>query len=157
LAGEVESIIYQHQTMIFSFGQIEQERIEVDVLGYERSPVGEYSDDNWLNAVISVQAGGFRGKASATIITSELVAFLSELRPLYKKLNGSAEFVTMEEQLRLKLDGDGKGHIELRGEVADHAGIGNRLHFTLRFDQSQLATSIRELERVTSQFPIRSA
>jgi hypothetical protein len=142
--------------MIFSFGQTEHERIEVDILGYERAPVGDYSDDNWLNAKIHVRAGGFRGNASATIITSELVAFLSELRPLYEKLSGSAEFDTMEQQLNLKLKGDGKGHIELHGEVADQAGIGNSLHFTLNFDQSQLAASIRELERVTSQFPVRS-
>ena len=141
--------------LIFSFGHSERERIEVDVLGYERSPVGEYWDDNWLNVEIRVCAGGFRGKAAATIITSELEKFLSELRPLYEKLDGVAEFMTMEEQLGLRLTGDGKGHIELRGEVADQAGIGNRLHFNLRFDQSQLQKSIRELELVVETFPVR--
>ena len=34
--------------MTFSFGQSERERIEVEVFGYERQPVGEYWDDNWL-------------------------------------------------------------------------------------------------------------
>jgi hypothetical protein len=34
--------------MTFSFRQSEQERIAVDVLHYERAPVGEYHDDNWL-------------------------------------------------------------------------------------------------------------
>ena len=143
--------------MIFSFGHSDKERIEVDVHGYERAPVGEYWDDNWLVVEIRVQAGGFRGKAAATIITSELTKFLSELHPLFETLGGSAEFATMEGQLSLRLVGDGKGHIELRGEVADQAGIGNRLHFTLQFDQSQLGASIRELERVTSQFPVRVA
>ena len=141
--------------MIFSFGQSEHERIEIDVLNYERAPVGEYWDDNWLNVEIRVRAGGFRGKAAATIITSELEKFLSELRPLYEKLDGKAEFATMEGQLGLRLSGDGKGHIELQGEVADQAGIGNRLHFTLQFDQSQLRVSISELERVTVKFPVR--
>jgi hypothetical protein len=32
--------------MIFSFGHSEQERIEVEVHGYERAPVGKYYDDN---------------------------------------------------------------------------------------------------------------
>jgi len=32
--------------MIFSFGQSRQERIEVDVLRYERPPTGEDYDDN---------------------------------------------------------------------------------------------------------------
>ncbi len=142
---------------LFSFGHSEHERIEVDVHGYERAAAGEYWDDNWLTVEIRVRAGGFRGKAAATIITSELTKFLLELRPLYENLNGSAKFVTMEGQLNLLLNGDGKGHIELQGEVADQAGIGNRLNFTLHFDQSQLGASIRELEKVTSQFPVRAA
>jgi hypothetical protein len=140
--------------MTFSFGHSEQERIEVEVYGYERAPVGEYYDDNWLTVDIRIQTGGFRGEMPATFVTGELVKFLSELRPLHQTLTGAAAFQTMEGQLSLWLTGDGKGHIELRGEVADQAA-GNRLHFTLQFDQSQLNSSIRELERVTLRFPER--
>ncbi|MBC7855404.1 MAG: hypothetical protein IAF94_18405 [Pirellulaceae bacterium] len=143
--------------MKFSFGHLELERVEVDVHGYERAAVGEYWDDNWLTVEICVRAGGFRGKVAATIITSELTKFLSELRPLFETLSGTAEFTTMEDQLSLRLTGDGNGHIELRGEVSDQAGIGNRLHFTLQFDQSQLGVSIHELDRVSGQFPVRMA
>jgi hypothetical protein len=50
------------------------------------------------------------------------------------------------------LTGDGKGRIELVGEVSDQPGIGNRLHFTLHFDKSQLGASIHELEKVTAGF-----
>ena len=142
---------------LFSFGHSEHERIEVDVLRYERAPVGEYHDDNWLSVEIRVRAGGFRGKAAAAILTGELVEFVSQIRSLFETLSGSAIFATMEGQLTLRLVGDGKGHMELRGEVADQAGIGNRLHFTLQFDQSQLGASIRELDRVISQFPVRAA
>jgi hypothetical protein len=35
-------------------------------------------------------------------------------------------------------------------------GIGNRLHFTLQLDQSQLGASIHELEKVTAEFPVRA-
>ena len=49
------------------------------------------------------------------------------------------------------------GGIEQVKEQVRDAGIGNRLHFTLQFDQSQLGASIRELERVISQFPVRTA
>jgi hypothetical protein len=142
--------------MIFSFGQSENERVEIDVLRYERPLVGEYWDDNWLRVEIRVQAGGVRGKVTVAILTGELEKLLSELRPLYKTLSGSVNFKTMEAQLTLVLVGDGKGHIELRGEILDQPGIGNRLNFVLQFDQTQLATSIRELERVMAQFPIRS-
>jgi len=143
--------------MIFSFGQSERERVEIDVLRYERAPIGEYYDDNWLTVEIRVQAGGFHGKAKAAIIADDLVRFATELRPLFETLSGSAKFASMEDQLNLRLVGDGKGHIELHGEIADRAGIGNRLHFSLQFDQSQLGASIRELERVTTQFPARGS
>ena len=143
--------------MIFSFGQSQHERIEVDVLHYERQPVGEYHDDNWLTVQVRVRVGGFRGTVDGAFITEEFVAFLTQLRSLHQSLSGTAEFTTMEGKLRLRLTGDGKGHIELVGEVADQSGIGNRLHFTLHFDQSQLGASIHELERVTSEFPVRAA
>jgi hypothetical protein len=142
--------------MTFSFGQSEHERIEIEVLRYERAPVGEYYDDNWLRAQIRVRAGGFRGQVDAAVLTGELSTFLTGLRPLHETLRGTAELSTMEQQLRLRLIGDRKGHIELTGEVADQPGIGNRLHFTLQIDQSQLGASIHELERVTAEFPVRA-
>jgi len=138
-----------------SFGGSERERLQIEVVGYERQPVGEYYDDNWLNMKISVSVGGFRGEADATFLTAEFVSFLSQLRPLYESLRGGAEFRTMEEQLRLRLDGDGLGHIELKGELLDRAGIGNRLTFTLQVDQTQLGKTILELEKATSEFPVR--
>jgi len=137
--------------MKFSFGQSEREHIEVEVIGYERALVGEYFDDNWLIVKIHVQAGGFCGKVDASILTGELEKFCSELRILFGTLRGAAEFTTLEEQLSLKLNGDGKGHIELHGEVE----AGHRLFFKLEFDQSQLGVSIRELEGVLSRFPVR--
>jgi hypothetical protein len=142
--------------MIFSFGQSERERIEVDVLRYERSPNGDFHDSNWLAVKIEVQAGGFHGKADAAILTSEVKEFTSEVRTLFETLRGSANFQTLEGQLSLELTGDGKGHIELTGEVRDQPGIGNRLRFTLQIDQSQLGQSLREIEGVISKFPVRT-
>lgn len=141
--------------MIFSFGQTTHERIEVEVLHYERPSVGDYNDDNWLTVQMRVSVGGFRGAVEGALVTTEFVPFLGQLRQLYESLSGKAEFETLEGQLHLQLTGDGKGHIELVGEIADQPGIGNRLHFTLHFDQSQLGASIRELERVISAFPAR--
>lgn len=63
----------------------------------------------------------------------------------------------MEGQLYWLFRGNDKGHIELEDKLVDQPGIGNRLHFTLQFDQAQLGTSIRELEKVTSEFPVREA
>jgi hypothetical protein len=142
--------------MTFSFGHTKHERIEVEVLRYERSPVGDYYDNNWLTVQIRACLGGFRGEAKAAILTEELFAFLTQLHQLHKGLRGLAEFTTLEEQLHLRLTGDGKGRVELVGDIADQPGAGNRLHFTLQFDQTQLGMSIRELEQVTVAFPVRA-
>lgn len=143
--------------MIFSFGQSQHNRIEVDVLHYERPPSGEYYDDNWLIVQIRVAAGGFRGKVDASILTDELVGFTAQVRSLNETVSGTAQFTTLEEQLELTLTADSKGRITLSGRVADEAGVGNRLCFEFDFDQSQLNTSLRELEQVVETFPIRTA
>lgn len=142
--------------MTFSLGQSEHERLSLDVLAYERATTGQYEDDNWLRVKITVHAGGFRGKVDASIMTGELVRFAAQLQPLYETLTSTAEFNTLEEQLQLRLSGDGKGHIDLKGEVVDRAGIGNRLCFDLEFEQSQLAASIRQLDAVITAFPVRT-
>jgi len=142
--------------MVFSFGQSQHERIAVDVTRYERDASGEPSDDNWLIVQIEVSAGGFRGNTDADIMTGEMARFASQVRPLYDTLSGVADLNTLEGQLQLHLSGDGKGHIDLEGEVHDHAGIGNRLRFSFQFDRSQLAQSIRQLDAVLLAFPTRA-
>ncbi len=143
--------------MIFAFGphSKENEGVEIDVLRYEREPVGDPHDDNWLTVKIEIAAGGFRGKAGACILTWELKRFLESLQSLYKTLHGEAVFQTLEEQIELKLSGDGKGHIHLDGKVLDQAGVGNCLTFEIDFDQTELFGSICELEDIVEHFPVR--
>lgn len=138
-----------------SFGGSECERLQIEVLGYEREPVGEFYDDNWLSVRISVVVGGFRGQADAAFLTSDFESFLLQLRPLYESLGGTAEFRTIEGQLRLGLIGDGKGHVAMNAEFADRTGTGNRLIFSLGLDQTQLGEAVRQIEQVISVFPVR--
>ena len=140
----------------FSFGGEEHQRFEIAVLGYERDATGDEYDDNWLAVEISITAGAFRGRFSASIFTSDLTAFHEELVALYKAPNGSAQFRTMEEQVSLNLKGDGLGHIELQGEVLDQPGIGNRLSFSLSLDQTQVRASAQSLATLINAFPIRA-
>ena len=115
----------------FALGGTARDRIEVAVLGYERAPVGEYDDDNWLRVRITVHAGAFSGSYDAAFLTEELVRFRGQLEALYSSLRGEAEFTTLEEQLSLRLTGNGRGEVLLRGAAMDIAGTGNRLEFQL--------------------------
>jgi hypothetical protein len=143
--------------MIFSFGGKEHQRIHIDVLGYETQTFDNFDDANWLSCRAKVSAGSFSGSFNLNLITQELVDFLNALQGLYSSLRGFAELQTLEEQIYLKIDGDGKGHMNLKGKVMDAAGIGNTLSFSLALDQTQLAQSIQELKGVTDSFPIRQA
>src|SRR5689334_22572338 len=127
--------------LAFSLGESKHERVEVAVSGYERRPTGDYHDDNWLSVDVSLSVGGFKGHFQASFLTAELMGFRDQLAVLYKTLNGEAKLVTMETQLLLNLDGNGRGGISLKGEAWDQPGIGNRLLFGLDLDQTQLATT----------------
>jgi hypothetical protein len=140
----------------FSIGGSSREQIEVEVIGYERSPVGEYYDDNWLRVRVSVVAGAFSGKYDAAFLTGELESFRKELDELYRTLKGTAKFSTMEDQLSLLFCGNGLGGILLKGAATDIAGIGNSLVFEIILDQTHLHNTLTELNLVTERFPVRA-
>ena len=131
-------------------------QLRLDVLGYEREPVGEYFDDNWLSVAVEVKAGGFTGFFSASVLTGEIEAFHEEAAKLCDSLTGQAKFRTLEEQLSVDLLGDGRGHIRLTGRAADQPGIGNALAFSFALDQAQLQSSVQSLARLLKVFPVRT-
>ncbi len=141
----------------FSLGGSERERVAVKVARYERAPLtGDYHDDNWLNVTVTISAGAVDGTFSASFLTDEFVVFRAQLQDLYSTLRGEAQFSTLEEQLFLKLVGNGLGQISLKGYALDRAGDGNRLDFELALDQSHLANAISDLNAVIERFPGRA-
>ncbi|KRW67430.1 hypothetical protein AO741_20765 [Pseudomonas sp. TTU2014-105ASC] len=140
----------------FAFGGEEAERVEVQVHGYEREPVGEYYDDNWVRVSVHVNVGSFSGLFDATFLTSELAEFRVSVSSLYESLVGVARFTTLEDQLSLELAGDGRGHIQLKGVAIDAPGIGNRLEFQMALDQGHLSAALRGLDGIASSFPVRA-
>ncbi len=141
----------------FSIGGNEHEKIEVELVCYEREPTGEYYDDNWVHGNVFISVGGFKGNYGAAFLTVEFSRFLDELQHLYKSLKGTAEFKTLEEQLYIKASGDGKGHISIEGEAVDAAGTGNRLNFNFEIDQTDLLSTIKQLKKLVKHYPVRGA
>lgn len=155
-AGDAH-IIHGIIKMKFSIGGIENEKIEVELVGYEREPVGEYYDDNWVRGNVSISVSGFRGNYGAAFLTVDFSQFLDELQNLYNSLNGIAEFKTLEGQLYIKASGDGKGHISIEGEASNGMETGNRLNFNLEIDQTDLSSTIKQLKKLVKQYPVRGA
>ena len=137
------------------FGGREHECVCIAIHGYAYAPSGETYDDNWLNADVTVFAGGFRGRFSAMFQTVELAAFRQQLLDLCQSLHGEARFDTLEQQLSLVLRGNGLGRIDVDGRAQDGVGIGNTLTFNFCLDQTQLEEPARALTAVLTAFPIR--
>jgi hypothetical protein len=139
-----------------AFGGERFERLAIAVNGYENSDrTGDYHDDNWLTAEISIAVGAFRGKCHANFQVAELLGLHAELQSLQKSLKGQVTFEPLEGQLNLRFTGNGYGGIELKGRALDQPGIGNALDFTLQLDQSQLSTSIGQMNELLAKFPVR--
>jgi hypothetical protein len=60
-----------------------------------------------------------------------------------------------EEQLFLRVAGNGRGGVEVTGEAWDMSP-GNRLRFGLSLDQTYLEEPIRQLEATVAQMALRS-
>jgi hypothetical protein len=140
-----------------SFGGERYERVAIDVSGYaypERT--GEYDDDNWLRVQVSVAAGSFRVSYDAMFQVAELEKFESQLSSLYKSPEQTVFFEALEGQLSLELSGNRLGAVTLRGIAEDQPGIGNRLHFSLKLDQTQVGSAVQQLRDILVLYPVRS-
>ena len=141
----------------FSLSSSETEKVAVSVRNYERDTTGDYHDDNWLSVRVEVRAGAFSGKFDAAFLTEDFIGFREQLGALYDSLKGDANFVTLEEQLSIRVVGNGRGGLTVAGEALDQPGIGNKLAFVFALDQTSLSLALRELDEITSLFPIRGA
>ena len=142
-------------SLSFRLGGERKDFVEVHVLRREHPEATDYDDGNWLVARIGLDVGSFQGGYEASIRSVELEGFLHHVRRLHQDLRGEAKFTTMEEQLRLHLTADGRGHVSVSGTAQDAAGTGNRLEFHLEVDQTHLTPLVTQLERVLEEFPVR--
>lgn len=104
-----------------------------------------------------VRIGGFRAEFAAQLRAEEFSSFRSGVAALHESLRGNAQFATMEEQLLLDVSGDGRGHIRLQGRARDRAGSSNALSFEIDFDQTYLAATLRQLNALVREFPVRGS
>jgi len=144
--------------MHFGVGHPQHERVEFEQIEYQNECCDDVDDvygANWLECAVSVEAGGLGGRARVLVLAQEVHEFLAQCRALYEKLEGHAEFKTVEDQVYLLIEGDGLGHMVCNGHLADQPEADNRLTFVLRFDQTLLWHTVSELEEVIAARPVR--
>ena len=127
--------------------------LKIEVIGFAYPDTKDDWDRKWVKSKASLKAGGFTGQFACDLMTSDFQKFKEQLSELYEKMNGIAIFDTIEDQIKIKIKGDGIGHFEADCKVMDSAGIGNSLEFFLEFDQTYIPAIINQLENITRTFP----
>jgi hypothetical protein len=140
------------QQLGFRLGGSGSEFLDVRLIG--RS---EWTDsvEGWSDVEVCIHAGGFRAAYRASFMAEDFASFLDGLRQVWKTLAGEAVFRPFEEQLFLRVAGNGRGGVEVTGEAWDMSP-GNRLRFGLSLDQTYLEEPIRQLEATVAQMALRS-
>jgi hypothetical protein len=114
----------------------------------------DYWDGNWLDCDVEVAAGAFRGAFGGTIRNEDLERFRDQLAPLHEALSGTATLEAPEGWLCLDLSGDGRGHLEAKGQLCDDPISGNSLEFRIHLDQTHLPTIIRDVDEICRAYPV---
>jgi hypothetical protein len=136
----------------FSIGYPDKERVEVTLLGSPTNPKSEGYD--WVKALVQVEVGAFKGELEIYIGVSDMIRFKEQLEPVYRNLEGVAEFKTIEDQLAIKIEVDKLGHVRASGFILDDFVSGNRLNFNISYDQTLLWHTISEIdEALLELFP----
>jgi hypothetical protein len=139
----------------FSIGYSERERIQINLLGDSANPKTEGYD--WVKALVEIEVGGFKGEVEIYMCVSDMIRFKEQLEPVYKDLNGVAEFKTIEGQLYIRIEANKLGHVQATGFLLDDPASGNKLEFAIRYDQTLLWHTISELDEALFELSQRMA
>jgi hypothetical protein len=135
-------------------GGEQAEYLALTVNGRERPDATDYWDANRLVCTAEVVAGAFRGRLDCSLRSDELEQFHQQVERLHERLDGEAELTTMEGWLRLRLTGDGRGHVRARCLLCDDPADGNTLECHLAIDQTFLPPLLRQLAKVLETYPV---
>jgi hypothetical protein len=131
-------------------------RLRLTVDAYEFPDIEDFDDANWLVGKVELEAGvtgSFRASHRVTPRTDDLTLFRDELRPIVDTLSGEATLHHLEEQFGCTVSlTDGKG--ALTAFVGEHIGSTLRVE-QCETDQSYLAQTLRELDALLTEFPVR--
>ena len=131
----------------------ENDFIRIDVNGL-KYPLAELDwDKNVLDLVVKLNVGAFSANLSTDIMTTDFEVFKRELKYLYDNLKGTATFEGIEADLTINIQGDGIGHLYAKCFLTDSIADGNELNCEIGFDQTQIPELIKQLEKITTEFP----
>lgn len=139
---------------VIHIGGDEAEYLRLTLYGLSLPQKTDYWDGNWLTCTAEVAAGAFRGSLNRMLQIEDIGRFHDQVAELYERLAGEAQLCAMEGWFHLHLIGDGRGHIEARGQLCDDPVHGNLLEFRLFIDQTYLPPLMSQLRAAMAVFPV---
>lgn len=128
--------------------------LTLTITAYSYPDADNYWDSNWLVCMLDGCLPGFTFKYRIHIRTVELQRFQAGLLKMYESLIGSAEFITMDRGLEMKVTIDHLGKLEWNGSTCYPSSTGTTLEFSFESDQSYLDKLILELEEALKEYPV---
>jgi hypothetical protein len=128
----------------FSVGYTDKERLEVKLMGRPADPNSQGYD--WIKGLVQIDVGAFKGELEISLCLSDVIRFRQQLEPVYEKLEGVAEFKTIEDQLAIRIEVDKLGHVQASCYLLDDFLLGNKLYFNISFDQTLLWHTLSEID-----------
>lgn len=129
--------------------------IGIETFGYENLSAQNTSDANWLKCRVVINVGQFTGDYDASFTTSDFVRFRDELKALCNTMSGSASFITDEEALDCTIEMRKTGAALVKGKSQVHGNTTVILSFSFESDQSFFAETLRGVEAVVKEFPMK--
>ena len=105
-----------------------------------------------VQAGIEIKSENFHVKSSFWISTAEIYDFTQELKLCYNTLNGSANLISYEGNLKLVGEFDGIGHVNFKGYFSEQNEWANELNFEFMSDQTFIRSTLDELEQIVLKY-----
>jgi hypothetical protein len=148
------NVMHSKVMPFFSIGYPDKERLEITLVGAPSDPKVEGYD--WIKGQVRIEVGTFKGELEIHLCVSDIIRFKEQLEPVYERLEGVAEFKTIEDQLSIRVEVDKLGHVQVSGHLLDDFVAGNKLDFNISYDQTLLWHTISEMDEALFQlFPQR--
>jgi hypothetical protein len=129
--------------------------ISIEASGYERPIAQNVDDANWLKCRVTVNLGYFTGEYPGAFETSDFVRFRDGLEKILSTMGGMASFETCEEALNCTIEMRGSGTARIKGKAQIHQNVAATLSFSFESDQSFIAQTLREVEAIIAEYPVR--
>ena len=105
--------------------------------------------DGWYEMRASVAVPGFTSAVNAFLEPTDFAQFEQQLKVLYDTLQGTAELHPCESQINVVLTGNGRGGIEVTGDISSISWT-NKLQYGFTIDQTFLVDTLAQLEQLGS-------